>query len=357
MKLSDIPKFRLRSQQLTGTQFKNPEDIVKYLGAVQSQDFIGAKWALGLRLNNSSDSEIEKSFNEGKILRTHALRPTWHFVAPEDLKWITKLNAPQVKRIMNYYNKKLDLTDSLFDKSNAIIAKALKNKNFLTRTELSKIINDSGIKASGQRLGHIVGWAELDLIICSGPKKGKQFTYALVDEVTPKTKDFSREESLSKLAEIFFKTRGPATVNDFAKWSGLSMTDSRSGLSSIKSKLNSETIEGKEYFFGNTALSNPPTALLLPNYDEYISSYSDYSIISEPHHRTNLDKIGNAAFWNHIIINGMVVGSYRRTFTEDTILIELAALRNLTKDEKEALEKEAEKYGKFLNLGFKTKYL
>lgn len=359
MLITDIPRLRLQNQQIIRPQFTRPEDLVKYLGAVQSQDFIGAKWALGLRLNNSSDAEIEKAFNEGKILRTHALRPTWHFVTPQDLKWLTKLNEPQVKRIMNYYNKKLDLTDTLFNKSNTIIAKALKNKNFLTRTELAKIINESGIKASGQRLGHIVGWAELDLIICSGPKKGKQFTYALVDEVTPKTKDFSRDESLSKLAEIFFKTRGPATINDFAKWSGLSMADSRSGLNSVKSKLYSEIIEGKEYYF--PASLQPVTdtlqPLLLPNYDEYISSYSDYSIISEPNHRTNLDKIGNAAFWNHIIINGMVVGSYRRTFTKDTILIELAPLRDLAKIEKDALENEAEKYGEFMNLTVKAKYL
>lgn len=355
---SDIPAIRLLNQQLTQTKFKTPKDLVKYLGAVQSQDFTGAKWALGLRLQNSSDEEIDKAFNEGKILRTHAVRPTWHFVTPEDLGWITKLNAPQVKKIMSYYYKQLDITPSVINKSNSIIANALKNKNFLTRTEIEKKLAQGGIKAHGQKLGHIVGEAELDLIICSGPKKGKQFTYALVDEVTPQTKTISREDSLSKLAEIFFNSRGPATIKDFSKWSGLSMVDSRNGLDSVKSKLKSETIEGKEYYFQNfkpSAISHPPSALLLPNYDEYISSYADYTIISEPTHRKNLDLKGNALFWNHLIINGMVVGSWKRVFKPKTVEIELAPFRHLTKAEKEALEKETEKYEHFLGLEVQLK--
>lgn len=351
MKLTDIPALRLLNQQITHTKFTKAEDLVKYLGTIQSQDFMGAKWAIGVRVPGSTDEQIDKLFNEGKILRTHALRPTWHFVDPEDIKWITELNAPQVKRIMNYYNKILNLDEKLFTKTHSIISKALKNKNFLTRTELAKKLEESGIKASGQRLGHIVGWAELDLVICSGPKKGKQFTYALVDEVAPNAKSFGRDESLKKLAKIFFETRAPATLKDFSKWSGLSMTDCRNGTN--ENKLKSKVIEGKEYFFSSQIPDSKyqiPNTLLLPNYDEYISSYSDYSIISEPNHRKNLDKIGNAAYWNHIIINGMVVGSWKRTFGKKSVEVTLAPFRDLSKIEKENLENEAKKFAKFYNL-------
>lgn len=353
MKLSDIPRIRLYNQQISKSKFTKPEDVVKYLGAVQSQDFSGAKWALGLRLHKSTDSDIEKCFNEGKILRTHALRPTWHFVDPSDIRWMVELNTPQVKKIMSYYNKKLELTDAIFNKANEVIQKALSEKKYMTRDEIKKELAKYKITGDTQRMGHIVGWAELDGIICSGPRRGKQFIYTLIDQVAPKTKSISREEALTKLAKVFFETRGPATIQDFSKWSGLSMIDSRKGLEEIKSKFISEVIDGKEYFFLDFdpySIINPPIALLLPNYDEYVSSYSDYSIISKPEHQKNLDKIGNAAFWNHIIINGMIVGSWRRIFKLKTVEIQLSPLRNINQEEKAAIEKELAKYGKFLNL-------
>src|SRR5947207_2680415 len=155
MNLSDIPSLRLKNLQIIDPKFKRPEALLRYLGPVQSQDFAGAKWALGLRLPGSTDHEVEKAFNEGKILRTHALRPTWHFVSTEDIHWIIRLNAPQVKRIMNYYNKKLELDDLVFKRSQAIITKALKGKNFQTRPQISKSLAENGIKGSVQYLAHI----------------------------------------------------------------------------------------------------------------------------------------------------------------------------------------------------------
>ena len=241
-----------------------------------------------------------------------------------------------------------------------IIQKAFKDKKYLTRDEIKKELIKYKITGDTQRMGHIVGWAELDGIICSGPRRGKQFTYALIDDVTPKSRAISRDEAVSKLAAIFFKTRGPATIKDFSKWSGLSMIDAKKGLEEVKSKFESEIIEGKEYFFADfepSAIRHLPSTLLLPNYDEYISSYADYTIISEPDHRKNLDLKGNAAFWNHIIINGMIAGSWRRVFKPKVVEIELSLLWNLTKDEKAAIEKEIERYGKFLNMEIVTKYL
>lgn len=351
MKISDIPPLRLANLQISQTNFKTPKDLVKYLGAVQSQDFFGAKWALGLRLPGSKDEEIEKAFNEGKILRTHALRPTWHFVAPEDIRWIMQLNAPQVKRILGYYNRKLDLDEKLFEKTNQIIKDALKGKN-LTRPQLQSELKKHGITGTGQRIGHIIGWAELDLIICSGPRIGKQFSYGLVDEIAPNAKTFSRDEALSKLAKIFFQSRGPATIKDFSKWSGLPMADAKKGLDGVKSHFQNETTGGKDYYFASSSpiIHHKPYALLLPNYDEYISSYADYTIISDPETRANLEKIGNAVFWNHMVLGGKIVGSWRWVFKPKAVEIQLAPLINLTHEEKLAFEKTAKEYGRFLGL-------
>lgn len=356
MTKSDIVKNRLSNLQISKSTCQTPEQIVSLLGAIQSQDYSGASWAVGLRLKGAHHSQIDRAFDAGKILRTHALRPTWHFVSPEDIRWMIELNAPQVKKIMNYYNKKLELNDRLFAKSNTLIAGFLKGRNFQTRTEIGKLLNRNGIQATGQRLGHIVGWAELDGIICSGPRRGKQFTYALVSEVAPDAKSIPREKSISKLARIFFTTRGPATVRDFSKWSGLNMADSRQGLDEIKTELELLVIGENRYYFSRATRKNtpaPPLALLLPNYDEYISSYSDYSVISEPGQRKNLDQIGNAAFWNHVIIRGMVAGSWRRIFKPKEVEIELALQMEITPEEKKAVEKEADKFSEFWGLKVK----
>lgn len=360
MKLSDLPKLRLYNQKLTQNKSEKPEDVVKYLGAIQSQDYFGAKWALALRMNKTSDKKIDVAFNKGNFLRTHALRPTWHFVAPENIKWITKLNAPQVLKIMNYYNKKLDLNDEIFKKTNSIIQKALSGKNFLTREQLQKKLEENGIKVAGQKLGHIVAQAELDLIICSGPRIGKQFTYALIDEVAPNAKEYTREESILKLAEIFVVSRGPATIKDFAKWSGISLTESKLAFEKLKPKFKTEVLEdNKEYFyeeFSPSAISHLPSAILTPNYDEYVSSYADQNIFSKPEHRANLAKIGNALFWNHVVLDGMIIGAYKRTFTKNNVEIEFQLFSKITAEEKNLLENSTEEYGKFLDLKPNIKY-
>src|SRR5262249_14865080 len=153
---------------------------VVHFGAVQAQDYSGASWALSLRLSGATKTDIDRAFNEGRILRTHVLRPTWHFVSPEDIRWMVALSSPRIKQAMNYYNRKLELDDAFFARSNHIITEALAKQHVLTRAELALALANHGIEASGQRLGHIVIQAEIDGLICSGPLRGKQFTYSLI---------------------------------------------------------------------------------------------------------------------------------------------------------------------------------
>ncbi len=164
----EIRKLRLYNNGLSNSPFKSVSDAVSYLGAVQAQDFSAAKWALGLRIKNSTDEDIEKAFNEGEILRTHVMRPTWHFITPEDIRWMLELTAPRVKTIMASSNRKLKLDDDLLSKSNATIAKALEDHTYPTRQELKKVLTGIGIDTDVQRLAHIIMWAELEGLICSG---------------------------------------------------------------------------------------------------------------------------------------------------------------------------------------------
>lgn len=192
--------------------------------------------------------------------------------------------------------------------------------------------------------------AELDGIICSGPRRGKQFTYALVDERVPKAKNLSHEKSLASLAKLYFQSHGPAQLKDFVWWSGLSVKDATEGLESIKSQLQEETIEDKTYLFTRKNTSNvSSSAHILSVFDEYTIAYKDRSAISEERDIETVLSMGNA-FLSLILINGKLAGAWKRTIKKTTVEIELNYFRNVTKEEKALVQKNISLYGTYLGL-------
>jgi len=352
MNTSEILKLRLHNSGLSHSPFKSAADAVSHLGAVQAQNFVAAKWALGLRIKNSTDEDIEKAFNEGTILRTHVMRPTWHFVVPEDIRWMLELTAPRVKALLAHYNRKLELDDALFARSNVAIARVLQGHTYLTRQELKTVLTNTGIETSVQRLAHIIMWAELDGLICSGPRRGKQFTYALLEERVVKAKKLSREQALAKLALNYFTSHGPAQLKDFSWWSGLAVKDARDALDLIKSKLEQATLDGKTYWFSthtNVTTPKSPSAFLLSIYDEYTIAYKDRGDISEARDIERMISMGNA-LTAVIILNGKVAGTWDKALNKNTVEIRLNPFRELNDDEQEALESEVTRYGKFVGI-------
>src|ERR1700687_5137076 len=164
------PPLRLSNQQLTRTKFDQPTDIVAWLGAVQSQDYQAAKWALAMRLKGATDASLDQAFNDGAILRTHVMRPTWHFVAPADIRWLLALTAPRVKALLAYYDRQLHIVAAMLKRSRRVLSQALQGGQPLTRPELEQALRAAGLEQSGQDLGHIAMHAELDALICSGPR-------------------------------------------------------------------------------------------------------------------------------------------------------------------------------------------
>lgn len=344
-----IPSTRLLSQLLITKKFDDPQTILEYFGAMQSQDFSAAKWSLGIRLKNYTNINIGKAYDEGTILRTHIMRPTWHFVAPSDIRWIQKLTSPRVKTLMGHYNRRLELTDKVFAKSDIAIAKALQNHNYLTRQELKKVLENVGIATDVQRLAHLAAWAELDGLITSGPIKGKQFTYALVDERIAKTKEISREESLSRLTLKYFQSHGPAQIKDFAWWSGLTVKDANGGISLVESKLSNITLNGKIYWFlkDDQIIENEiQNVFLLSVYDEYFIGYTDRSNILSENYKRELP-VGNALLTSLLIINGQVQGTWKRKINKNTVEFRVTSFKKINLNVKEAVEQEAKKYAKF----------
>ncbi len=349
----EIAHLRLLNQRISLPGFDKPGEVVDWLGAVQAQDYAGAKWALGLRMRGATDKDIDNAFNEGMILRTHLLRPTWHFVTPKDIRWLLALTAPRVHAASAYMYRRAELDEATFLRSDAVLANALKGGKHLTRDELRVILENAHISTGdGVRMSYLMMHAELEGIICSGPRRGKQFTYALLEERAPQAKTLEREEALAELSHRFFRSRGPATVQDFAKWSGLTVADARSGLEEIKNGLEHETINKQDYWFLRPRaplMADSPTAYLLSVYDEYISGYKDRSAMEGKNFARLFSTMGNTLQYV-IIIDGKFVGTGKRTLKKDAVLIQLNPLIKLTKEEQEAIAEATESFGAFLEL-------
>jgi hypothetical protein len=347
----NIAHQRLRNQRLIGAPFAKPEDVVRWLTAVQSQDYAGAKWAIAQRVKVAADGQIDELFNAGKILRTHVMRPTWHFVLPADIRWMLKLTAPRVNAATVYYYRKLELDDALFRRSNAAIANELRGGRQLTRLELTTVLKRAGIDATGLRLAHLILRAELDAVICSGALRGKQFTYALLDDRVPEGETLERDEALAELTKRYFTSHGPALLRDYAWWSGLTMADAKAGIEMANPHLHHETVEGRTYYFGNTgktARLNSPIIRLLPNYDEYLVAYKERSAAFGPSLQKQLRPNDNMLFAHTIVLNGRIIGSWRRTVKNDEVRIDAKLLLKLNKAEESALRIAADRYGRFL---------
>jgi hypothetical protein len=318
---------------------------------VQSQDFEAAKWALALRMPSATNAGVEEAFNRGTILRTHLLRPTWHFVAYDDIRWLLALTAPRVNLRCGPNYRKLELDDAEFKRSRKVIENALKNGKQLTRSELRTRLNESGVAANDAiRLAHILIRAELDGVVCSGPRIGKQFTYALLEERVAGTKTIDRDEALAKLTRCYFRSHGPATLQDFTWWSGLSVADAKRGLELVDRKLEKVSVGEKVYWklrSSDTPRQSLYKAHLLPVYDEFFVAYKDRQLVFDP-----LDGKSQLTSWDllgpTVIIDGIAVGTWKRS--TDKKSIELKFTRSLKKAEQAAVTQAANRYAEFAGL-------
>lgn len=346
MNRSDLISKRLNNQKLSAPEFQRPVDVVRWMGAVQAQDFNGAKWGLALRMRKATNAVVEEAFNTGEILRTHVMRPTWHFVAPEDIRWLLHLTAARVNLRAGPNYRQFELDAAVFKRSHKALTKALQGGKHLTRATLKSVLNGAGIDANDPvRLAHIMLRAELDGVVCSGPHAGKQFTYALLEERVLPAKTLNRDEALAEITRRYFKSHGPATLQDFVWWSGLTVGDARRGLAQVEREFEKEEFDERVYWGpGVTRAKSNYAAHLLPAYDEYFVAYKYREIVVEHKHGKPAlsvwDLLGPT-----LIINGIAVGRWKRT---DSGNIELDASRALKKSERLVLKQAADRYSAFL---------
>ncbi|SFD78447.1 Winged helix DNA-binding domain-containing protein [Chitinophaga sp. CF118] len=343
-----IAHHRLINQQITGADFSEPDELIRWMGCIQAQDFAAAKWAIGNRINGITEAEIDRQFNDGIILRTHILRPTWHFVSPEDIGWILKLSAPKIKVFNKTLHRKLGIDENTLTRSKHIIAKALMDGKQLTREQLIVLLKKGKINTDDIRSNFLMMDAELDGMICSGARHGKQFTYALLEERVPDTHVMDHEAAIAELTKRYFLSRGPATLQDFTWWSKLNLSEAKMGIEMNKKLLAHEVINGQAYWFSSDMdlRQKPKNSLhLLPAFDEYTVAYKDRSDILKPaYHKQS----GNGIFKPVIMLNGQIAGTWKRTEYKSKVLLETYPFSAKDQLPEQLIKKAAEKYARFV---------
>lgn len=353
--MNSIARRRLATQHLVAPKLTRVAAVVRLLGAVQAQDYPYAKWAIAQRTRNLLDSDVEAAFTSGVILRTHVLRPTWHFVLPEDARWMLELTGPRVQRVMSYYSRQLGLDAAAYRRSHRALERALRDGQQLTREELRSVLKRAGVRVStGQHLGRVLLEAETDRIVISGARRGKQFTYALFDDRVPAAPRRDRDESLHELTRRYFATRSPATVQDFAWWSGLTAGDAQRGIDAAGRALTRETLDGRVFWGTRGARASGRAARvahLLPNYDEYFIGFKDRSAFAERLSGGGGGVVSKAsvdALMGHVVVvDGQIVGGWGRPAGKD-LAIKLNLLLELTSAERKLVDRAARRFSEFL---------
>ena len=339
----------MRELGLTGTPFDSPEEVVGALGAVQSQDYAPGKWADAMRARGLADADVERAFAEGRILRTHILRPTWHFVLPADIRWMLELTGPRVHAKNAFMYRQVDADADVLRKARRVIVRALGDGRHLTRRKIESLFLDAGITATGFRTAYLLMHAELDGIICSGAPSGRQQTYALLDERAPAARSMARDDALAELTRRYFRSHGPATIKDLSWWSSLTLADIRRGLAMVDGELRRDDIAGVAYWSSASAaaeVSSSPTVRLLQGYDEYIVGYSESKHILAPPVIGRSER--RALFTGVVLVDGRVAGHWRRAPKVGDLIIEAALFAPLDRAHARALDAETERYGRFL---------
>jgi len=351
--MTPITQARMRSQHLRGDPVETPEEVVRLLGAVQSQDFGPAKWSIAQRSEGVTDAALDQAFAAGTILRTHVLRPTWHFVLPADIRWMLELTAPRVHALNSAFYRNQDLDGAVLERCNAALARALQGGQHLTRQEIGALLERAGIATNPLRLGAILMNAELNGIVCSGTPHGKQQTYALLEERAPQARRLNREEALAELTLRYFTGHGPATAKDLRWWSSLTMADIERGMAMVASRLEHEVIDGVTYWF---AASEPdpdpasPTVHLLQGYDEYIVGYGESKYVLDVSGVARSLPRARGIYTHAIILDGQVAGQWRPVPKKNAVTVEVTLFTPFGDAQTEGLRGAAERYGAFLGL-------
>jgi hypothetical protein len=338
----DIARQRLLNQRIEGEKLKTPEEVVRWMGALQAQEYLEGLWAIGLRMQSATVADVEQAIADRKILRTWPMRGTLHFVPSEDAKWMLKLSATRLLAADKRRQEQLELDSTIIGHSQTLFYNALQGGKRLTRPEAMKLLEDADISTKGQRGYHILWYLAQSGLICLGPMEGKQQTFVLLDEWVPRSREITREEALAELIKRYMRSHGPATIQDFTRWAGLTVTEAKIGLEAVKSGFLSEKRNGQEYWISRDAAgqeSHPFSSVsLLPGFDEYLLGYKDRSAMITPEHELKIVPGKNGIFLPMVVMTALIVGTWKRTLRKNGLNILLSPFTQPAVPEEGAIE-------------------
>lgn len=354
--MNGLVEARLRAQHLSGAGFEKATDALRWFGAVQSQDYPAAKWALGLRVKRATEAGIDAAYDAGDILRTHVLRPTWHFVLPSDIRWMLKLSAPKISLGLSSRYRELELDSRTITRAHHVFARVLAGGRHMTRAELGAALRGAGVAPDGQRLPHLLSSGELAGLLTSGPRIGKQHSYALLEERAAPAPPLDGDEAIGELTRRYFISHGPAQVRDFVWWSGLTGVEARRGIDIARDSLSRREVDGVEYWLDarqRWPRSSARTAHLLPNFDEYSVGYTDRSAMLHPERPFRPELFAFASVLANIaVIGGRLCGAWRRVAGRGAgseLTVEIKLLTRLSAPETALLEQAGRRLSHFID--------
>lgn len=350
MTVIDIIHHRLHNQRLLSQNASQPDQVVAWFGAMQAQDYASVKWAIGVRGGPGqmiTDTAVEQAISSKKIIRTWLMRGTLQMTTAADIRWLLALLAPRLISGSAGRLRELELDQETLRRSFDLFTAVLHTP--LSRPHVMQALDQAGIATAGQRGYHILRQAALTGLICFGPMQGKQETFVLLDEWAHPGPIYSRDEALAELARRYFQSHGPATLPDFVWWSGLPITEARAGLALVETELQSEVVEGETYWLPpHPAILAMPAAAawLLPGFDEYYLGYKTRQVVLDGRYDKQVVSV-NGIFRPVIVIDGQIVGIWKRDVKKGTAVFSLEPFEPLTAVQQQAVAAAARQYGVF----------
>lgn len=344
---------RLLNQRIAGERLSAPADAVRWMGAMQAQDYRQALWAIGSRTTGATAADVEAAIAARTIVQTWPMRGTLHFVAAEDAQWMLALLAPRSLAAARSRQRQLELDAETLARCERLVRQALQGGASLTRSGIMRLVEEARISTTGQRGYHILWYLAQTGVICLGPLHGKEQTFVLFDEWVLAPRLLARDEALAELAGRYFASHGPATVDDFAHWAGLTLGDARAGHEAARSGLLSERRGAKDYWSAADAPGRGPhdtsDVYLLAGFEEYLLGYKDRGDVLAAEHASKVVPGGNGIFFPIIVVDGQVAGTWKRELTKSGVAITLSPFTPLDVSTRQ-LTAAAQRYGDFLGL-------
>jgi hypothetical protein len=279
------------------------------------------------------------------------MRPTWHFVAPEDLRWLLALTGRRVRQASAYQYRLLEIDAPLLARVRKVLETELAGGVSLTRDEVGARLAAAGIEATGLRLAYLIGDAELEALICSGPRRGKRQTYALLEERIPPAAPRTRDQALAEIGRRYVEGHGPAQVQDLAWWSGLAIAEARTALAAASPPLVAERVGERTFWFSPSAPTveiASPLVQLLPNYDELLIAFRDREDHMDPA-LPERSRVAQVVLAHIVVRDGLVVGGYRRRDEGKVTRLAVDPLIQLDSGERAGVRAAAERFAAFLD--------